>query len=319
MVGVGRVNSSRADLVEALTFARDGVRQFDDIHDLGAAEAGDLHGSHGVRLGPAAIVSAPWMQSAPTGCTGITTAGPHRARRGTRRQPRHQPLRAAQLAIRIRRRAVRARARGSGRAPGTDGRSRAAQFLAHRRIGVVGLRYPWVVRDSDVGSRCHGCVVLRGDALAIHAVGLPRPPAGTRTAIQDRQTCRCPSVARGTGSEPCQASVHRLETRRRNPAPLSWLSRQAAVGVGAVDSCRTHLVELLAIPRDGSGRSTMSRPSGPPKWVICTAHMYGGDVVPFIDLGPPGRLPSRRTCAPAPQRDLSHGTPRGPLRLPDHR
>ena len=94
MVGVGRVNSSRADLVEELTFARDGVRQFDDIHDLGAAEAGDLHGSHGVRLGPAAIVSAPWMQSAPTGCTGITTTGPHRARRETRRQPRHQPLRA---------------------------------------------------------------------------------------------------------------------------------------------------------------------------------------------------------------------------------
>src|SRR3954471_13789204 len=49
--------------------------------------------------------------------------------------------------------------------------------------------------------------------------------------------------------------------------------------------------------------ATTSRTSGPRKRVICTARMYGGYVVPFIDLGPPGGLPSRRTCVPVPQRD----------------
>ena len=46
VVGVGRVDSCRADLVELLTGTWGGVGKVDDVHDLGAAEAGDLHGAH---------------------------------------------------------------------------------------------------------------------------------------------------------------------------------------------------------------------------------------------------------------------------------
>jgi hypothetical protein len=46
VVGVGKVNSCRAHLVELLTFARDGVGELDDVHDFGAAETGDLHSAH---------------------------------------------------------------------------------------------------------------------------------------------------------------------------------------------------------------------------------------------------------------------------------
>jgi hypothetical protein len=47
VVGVGEVDSCGAHLVELLTGARDGVGEVDDVHDLGAAEAGDLHSTHG--------------------------------------------------------------------------------------------------------------------------------------------------------------------------------------------------------------------------------------------------------------------------------
>lgn len=50
MVGVGKVNSCRARLVELLTLAGDGVRQADDVHDLGAAETGDLHSSQDLEV-----------------------------------------------------------------------------------------------------------------------------------------------------------------------------------------------------------------------------------------------------------------------------
>ncbi len=40
------------------------------------------------------------------------------------------------------------------------------------------------------------------------------------------------------------------------------------VGVGVVHAGRAHLVELPAVAGDGSGRSTTSRTSGPPKRVI---------------------------------------------------
>jgi hypothetical protein len=46
VVGVGEVDSCRADLVDLLALAGDGVRQVDDVHDFGAAEAGDLYGTH---------------------------------------------------------------------------------------------------------------------------------------------------------------------------------------------------------------------------------------------------------------------------------
>jgi hypothetical protein len=50
VVGVGKVNSCQGHLVELLAVPRDGVRQVDDVHDLGAAEAGDLHSTHPGRL-----------------------------------------------------------------------------------------------------------------------------------------------------------------------------------------------------------------------------------------------------------------------------
>src|SRR3954468_13986903 len=46
VMGVGVVDSCRAHLVEVLAAPRDGIGQVDDVEDLGAAEAGDLHGSH---------------------------------------------------------------------------------------------------------------------------------------------------------------------------------------------------------------------------------------------------------------------------------
>ena len=51
LVGVGTVDSCGTHLVEVLAVPRDGVGEVDDVEDLGAAEAGDLHGSHAARLG----------------------------------------------------------------------------------------------------------------------------------------------------------------------------------------------------------------------------------------------------------------------------
>ena len=50
VVGVCKVNSCGAHLVELLIGPRDGVGQVDDVEDFRAAEAGDLHGTHAVRL-----------------------------------------------------------------------------------------------------------------------------------------------------------------------------------------------------------------------------------------------------------------------------
>jgi len=46
LVGVGKVDSCGAHLVELLAVARCRLGEVDDVHDLGAAEAGDLHGTH---------------------------------------------------------------------------------------------------------------------------------------------------------------------------------------------------------------------------------------------------------------------------------
>ena len=46
MVGVGEVQVGGGDLLELLAVAWYGVRQVHDVEDLGAAEAGDLDGSH---------------------------------------------------------------------------------------------------------------------------------------------------------------------------------------------------------------------------------------------------------------------------------
>lgn len=45
-MGVGKVDSCGAHLVELLTGTWSGVGKVDDVHDLGAAEAGDLHSTH---------------------------------------------------------------------------------------------------------------------------------------------------------------------------------------------------------------------------------------------------------------------------------
>jgi hypothetical protein len=45
-VGVGEIHAGRRDLVELLTRARLLLGKLDDVQDLGAAEAGDLHGTH---------------------------------------------------------------------------------------------------------------------------------------------------------------------------------------------------------------------------------------------------------------------------------
>jgi hypothetical protein len=47
VVGVGEVHAGGGDVVQLLAVPRDGVGEVHDIHDFRAAEAGDLHGSHG--------------------------------------------------------------------------------------------------------------------------------------------------------------------------------------------------------------------------------------------------------------------------------
>src|SRR3954462_11171511 len=51
VVGVGEVDPRRGDVVELLARSRRGLRDVDDLQYLGTAEAGDLHGTHAVRLG----------------------------------------------------------------------------------------------------------------------------------------------------------------------------------------------------------------------------------------------------------------------------
>ena len=46
VVSISKADAGRAHLVELLAVAGDGVGEVDDVEDLGAAEAGDLHGSH---------------------------------------------------------------------------------------------------------------------------------------------------------------------------------------------------------------------------------------------------------------------------------
>ena len=46
LVGVGVVDSSGTHLEEVLAVPRDGVGEVDDVENLWAAEAGDLHGTH---------------------------------------------------------------------------------------------------------------------------------------------------------------------------------------------------------------------------------------------------------------------------------
>ncbi len=45
-MSISNTDAGRAHLVQLLAVAGDGVGEIDDVEDLGAAEAGDLHGSH---------------------------------------------------------------------------------------------------------------------------------------------------------------------------------------------------------------------------------------------------------------------------------
>ena len=58
MMGVGVVDAGGRDVVELLAVACLRLRDVDDVQDLRAAEAGDLHGSHVVRLGPVTAASS---------------------------------------------------------------------------------------------------------------------------------------------------------------------------------------------------------------------------------------------------------------------
>jgi hypothetical protein len=56
VVGVGKVDSCGAHLVELLTGPRHRIRQVDDVENLGTAEAGDLHGADELRPGVGGVV-----------------------------------------------------------------------------------------------------------------------------------------------------------------------------------------------------------------------------------------------------------------------
>jgi hypothetical protein len=46
VVGVGEIHAAGGDVEELLAVPGDRVAQVDDVHDLGAAVAGDLHSTH---------------------------------------------------------------------------------------------------------------------------------------------------------------------------------------------------------------------------------------------------------------------------------
>jgi len=46
VVSIGEIDAGGADLVELLAVPGDGVGEVDDVENLWAAEAGDLHGTH---------------------------------------------------------------------------------------------------------------------------------------------------------------------------------------------------------------------------------------------------------------------------------
>jgi hypothetical protein len=50
LVRISEVDPAGRDVEQLLAVRRDGVGQVDDVHDLGAAEAGDLHSTHVLRL-----------------------------------------------------------------------------------------------------------------------------------------------------------------------------------------------------------------------------------------------------------------------------
>src|SRR4051812_8091353 len=68
LVSVFVVDSCSLHLVDLLTLAWNRVGKVDDVEDLGAAEAGDLHGSHTAEAGarPATVRLPPWTRSLPT-------------------------------------------------------------------------------------------------------------------------------------------------------------------------------------------------------------------------------------------------------------
>jgi hypothetical protein len=81
VVGVGVVDAGGGDVVELLAVTGLRLGDVDDVEDLGTAEAGDLNGTHGGRLG---VVAAPrprcafWMHADATGRVGRRAVNDHR-------------------------------------------------------------------------------------------------------------------------------------------------------------------------------------------------------------------------------------------------
>src|SRR3954453_9590464 len=74
---VSEVDASRGDLEEGLAVTRDRVWNINDVEDLGTAEAGDLHGSHGVRLGASRSGELPGSIPSGRGLTRSAPVGSH--------------------------------------------------------------------------------------------------------------------------------------------------------------------------------------------------------------------------------------------------
>ncbi len=69
VVGVGEVDAAGGDVEQLLTLPGDGVGQVDDVRDLGAAEAADLHSAHAGEAEPAARDLLPGLTTrAPAPC-----------------------------------------------------------------------------------------------------------------------------------------------------------------------------------------------------------------------------------------------------------
>src|SRR5688572_33469590 len=84
VMGVGVVDARRRDVVELLARAGRGLRDVDDLQDLGTAETGDLHGTHTAEARAGAVVAAAGTRArthhGPPGGAHVDTGEPRNAR-----------------------------------------------------------------------------------------------------------------------------------------------------------------------------------------------------------------------------------------------
>ncbi len=85
-MSISNTDAGRAHLVQLLAVAGDGVGEIDDVEDLGAAEAGDLHGSHAGEAGlpPPGRDRGAGPRPEPDGLAGRTDAPARACGRGIR-------------------------------------------------------------------------------------------------------------------------------------------------------------------------------------------------------------------------------------------